>query len=282
MVKRLIVPVDGSTESWRALDVALPLARRCVAPILVVEVALSEADVATIDASLSAQIDARQLGDVEVTTAVIPAIGTVAETLADLMEQRPDATVVMASHGRGRSAAVLGSVAEDLLHREFGPILVVGPAVVAADFEGPIIVTVDGSDLSEEALPLGAAWAIELGLTPWVVEVNAPSTFSSEHLVEASYTSRMARTLRSMSGHQTEFEVLHDRHPHDGVAEFARDIDASMIVAATHGRTGFARLRSGSEAAAFVRRAPCPVLLIRPPHLQEIEVDGSLSAAAGD
>ena len=49
--------------------------------------------------------------------------------------------------GRGRSAAVVGSVANALLRSPFGPIVLVGPSVArAADvFRGDIVVALDGS-----------------------------------------------------------------------------------------------------------------------------------------
>jgi nucleotide-binding universal stress UspA family protein len=70
-----------------------------------------------------------------------------------------------------------------------------------------------------------------------------------------------------MTGRPVEFETLHSRHPANAIAEFAESINASLIVASTHGRTGLARLAHGSVAAALVRHARCPVVLMRPPHL---------------
>ena len=57
---------------------------------------------------------------------------TVAEQLSSLVEATPDALVVMASHGKGRSAAIVGSVADEVLQRTFGPIMLVGPDVVSS------------------------------------------------------------------------------------------------------------------------------------------------------
>ena len=111
-----------------------------------------------------------------VTTHVRVAAESVAQVLGNEVEQHPEVTVVLASHGRGRSAALLGSVTEELLERIFGPVLVVGPHVTNSKFDGPIIVTVDGSDPSESVLPLAAAWGIELGVEPWIVEVAEPGT----------------------------------------------------------------------------------------------------------
>ena len=204
-----------------------------------------------------------------VTTGVRIADESVAEAIGNEVLEHPEAIVVLASHGRGRSAALLGSVTEELLERIFGPVLVVGPRVQAADFSGPIIVTVDGSDASESVLPLAAAWGIELGAEPWIVEVTEPGNGPSGDVSESAHLARLSRQLVKNSAHPVQFEVLHGEHVHDEVADFATSLHASMIVASTRGRTGMSRFVIGSTAAAIVRHAHCPVLLVRPPHLRQ-------------
>lgn len=44
-----------------------------------------------------------------------------------------------------------------------------------------------------------------------------------------------------------------------------------LVVMATHGRGGVARLMMGSVADKIVRMAPCPVLTVRAPHAHEPE-----------
>ena len=267
MVQHLIVPVDGSDASWRAADVAVTLARRADASVDVVEVVFDQHDRAETATRLTERLDQHDTTGVVAAAHVRGADVSVAPAIADEVEKHPEATVVLASHGRGRSAALLGSVAEELLERIFGPVLVVGPHVTAADFDGPIIATVDGSDASESVLPLAAAWGIELGSEPWIVEVTDPDAGVSADVSESAYPARLARKLAQSSGHSAQFEVLHGEHVHDEVADFASSIDAAMIVASTRGRTGMSRFVIGSTAAAIVRHAPCPVLLVRPPHL---------------
>jgi nucleotide-binding universal stress UspA family protein len=114
---------------------------------------------------------------------------------------------------------------------------------------------------------LAAAWGIELGGEPWIVEVTDPDAGASGDLSESAYPSRLARKLAKASGHSVQFEVLHGERVHDEVADFASAISASLIVASTRGRTGLSRFVIGSTAAAIVRHAPCPVLLVRPPHV---------------
>lgn len=51
--------------------------------------------------------------------------------------------------------------------------------------------------------------------------------------------------------------------PSEGICQYAEDVDADLIVIATHGRTGLARMLNGSVAEHVVRHAPCPVLSLR-------------------
>lgn len=192
-------------------------------------------------------------------------------TIAGHLESVNGGVIVMSSHGRGRSAGLLGSVATGVLNETFGPVIVVGPdaQIDRPNFRGEIVVTVDGSPHSETALGLAGAWGIGLGARPWVatvIETAAPPPVGVDTF-ESAYPAQLAHYLESMSKHPVEFEVLHGGDPAMAVADFAASIDAGLLVATTHGRTGLARLTLGSVAARLVRLAPCPVVLLRPPTL---------------
>ena len=53
--------------------------------------------------------------------------------------------------------------------------------------------------------------------------------------------------------------------PSEGICHYAEHVQADLIVIATHGRTGLARMLNGSVAEHVVRHAPCPVLSLRAP-----------------
>ena len=275
-MKDLIVPVDGSAESWVGFDVACSLARRVDATIQLVEVVFDPADVADAHARLGDHLSGSDATDVDVTIDVRIAADGVAAEIEHLLESRPGSVVVMASHGRGRSAAIIGSVADEVLERTFGPMVIVGPQVVVDDFAGPIVVTVDGSDESEAALPLAAALATELRSTPWIVNVADPMRQAPDSdLFDTAYTSRLARNLEMLSGHPVQFDELHHTSPVDAVTTYAENLSASLIVASSHGRSGWSRLTMGSITSAFVRHAICPVLVVRLPRpAAELAGDG--------
>lgn len=50
----------------------------------------------------------------------------------------------------------------------------------------------------------------------------------------------------------------------DSIVDYAQALDIDLVVMGTHGRTGMAHLFMGSVAERVLRRAPCPVLTIRP------------------
>jgi nucleotide-binding universal stress UspA family protein len=270
-VQHFIVPVDGSDESWRGVDVALGLARRCSGRIEVVEVVLSADDFADAEERLALGLRDHDATDIDVTAVAVGMQGDVAETLCEKVRSQTGATVVMSSQGRGRSAAFVGSVAEDLLRKLNDPVVIVGPEAKVTDFAGPIIITVDGSDTSEAALPVAAAWSLELRTQPWIVEVVQPDVADGMEDDRAAYPKMLAQRLTALSGHMVEHEVLRDRRPDSAVAGLAEELNASLIVSSTHGRTGMPRFVAGSTASGFVRLAPCPVLLIRPPHIVTTE-----------
>jgi nucleotide-binding universal stress UspA family protein len=274
MFNRVIVPIDGSDFSWRAIGPASALAVQCDAVLEVLQIVTLPEDVPTAQKILREQLAVANLSPEQsaATELTVLVMGSsVAETISERVEQMVGSIIVMSSVGRGRSAALIGSIAEELLGSLFGPVMLVGPdaATGRADFRGNLIVPVDGSETSESALGLAAAWGIALEAAPWILLVGDPDAQVASDVAESSYPSRLAQDLSQKSNHRVEFEVLRDKHPAKAIADHARTIDAGLIIASTHGRTGLARIRAGSVAMGLVRHAPCPVVLNRPPHLAD-------------
>ncbi len=268
MFTRIIVPTDGSDYSWRAVEVGEAFARQCDAGLELLEVVSYAADVKRAEAITRERLSEAPLSvPVAVSARVLQR--SVGCTIADHVANVGGGLIVMSTFGRGRSEAILGSVALDVLRAMDGPVVAVGPKAnkARADHRGELIVPVDGSAFSETVLPLAAALGTDLEARPWVVEVLDPDQARIEDAVESSHAARLARDLTRQTHHDAQFEVLHGTHPGRAIAEFAESIDASLIVASTHGRTGLARLAAGSVAMEMVRHAVCPVVLRRPPTL---------------
>jgi nucleotide-binding universal stress UspA family protein len=263
MFQRILVPVDGSTHSMTAARFGASIASECDADLELLYVAPSELQKADAQADIERGIE--PLGIVPKVSILVH--DSVSGAISERCEADAGAMVVMASTGRGRSAAVLGSIAEEVLGQTFGPLVVIGPnATEPKPLAGNVIVPVDGSKFSESSLTIAGAWGIGFGGTPWIVQVLPPEVTSSTDFIESSYTIRLAQDLHTRTHREVDSEILRGS-PARAIVEFASDIDGRLIVMSTHGRTGLRRVRLGSVAAGVVHRAQCPVVLHRPPNL---------------
>lgn len=267
MFQRILVPVDGSDRSMTAIRFGADIAEQCAADLEVVHVAPSLPQCADVQTDIERWLESTDA------LATRPKITTlvhhsVAEAIGEQLDAVEGSMIVMVSTGRGRSAAVLGSVADELLQQTFGPLVVIGPhATESRSLAGNIVVPVDGSKFSESSVALAGAWGMGFGGTPWIVHVTSPNVSPTADFVESSYAARLARDLHAATHHEIDFEILHGSAPAKAIIDFASGNDARLIVMSTHGRTGLQRLRLGSVAAGVVHAATCPVLLHRPPNL---------------
>ena len=129
---------------------------------------------------------------------------------------------------------------------------------------GAFVVPLDGSERAERMVPIAAAWSEQLGGAPWLVCSTAVSQAST---CKAHYLSPLAREVRRHTSAVVQYEVIEDGDTAESIVAFARLVDAPLIFMSTHGRTGLSRLRSGSVAAEVLRKAHCPVVMVRPDDL---------------
>jgi len=71
-----------------------------------------------------------------------------------------------------------------------------------------------------------------------------------------------AREVAESRGREIRTETGHGQ-PVRSVVEHAESLDADEIVIGSHGREGISRVLLGSVAEGVVRRAPCPVTVVR-------------------
>lgn len=142
-----------------------------------------------------------------------------------------------------------------------------------------ILVPLDGSELSEQALPVAMDLAHRYGseivllratqIPDLVVDVTGlpvASVAEMRRAEEQGLRSYLEDWQARMAEAGLPSRVVTRI---DGAAQGIVDqaeIDAvSLIVMSTHGRSGFNRWVQGSVAERVARRAPCPVLLVRRP-----------------
>ncbi len=301
MYRTLLVPLDGSPFSAKALPVAAAIAKRTGAAVHVVTVldpsayvpfvpgevlvpvmdtdALAtrrEADTAAI------RVVAEQLADdgVSVTGQLLE--GTVVEALSEHAVSIGADLIIMTTHGRsGLERLWLGSVATSFLQRAPAPVFLLRPTSDSAEApsmpSGKVLVPLDGSAFGDTIIPYAKRFAEATGASLELFSVAIPhaipmAPFGTDSLLadEGNLTrqeheaKQRLRELADTMPEGTSVEVSTDMTAASAIIERAERIGAGAIAMATHGRTGLARLVLGSCADAVLRGAPQAMLLYRP------------------
>ena len=281
-LRRLLFPTDGSPCAEAAFAHALGLARRHRAALHVLHVRLPGHDHDTFDAGLGPQpalyARARALGGGGVpllpaeTCASLPLLGI----LEHAQEHEVD-LIVMGTHGRmGLDRFLFGSVAEDVVRLAGCPVLTVRPDAERTPLDiGRVLAPVDFSPSSWLAVAYAKQLAEHYGAgldLLHVVEtlpsyglVDIPPAFPPPSCeVEAETCTALLDLAREAGGPEVEAEAhVVAGHPTIGVLEAAHALEPDLIVLPTHGRSGLKRVVLGSVAEQLIRRAPCPVLVVR-------------------
>ncbi|MGA7272049.1 MAG: universal stress protein [Acidimicrobiia bacterium] len=152
-----------------------------------------------------------------------------------------------------------------------------------------ILVPLDESDLSRSALPKATELARALGQDLLLVTVADAHTRSD--LAELASVERadpidiLNENLISVADSISGIEVVTDLMPGDDpasvIVDRAEKPDVSMIVMATHGRTGLSRWRMGSVADRVVRGATVPVLVVPAPWRLKVTEPTDIAEQAG-
>ena len=190
-VRHVLVPLDGSEFALQALPTARVLAERFRSELQAIGVAGADDDAQRLRSLASAALGV----DVGDDRAMVVTGGEPAETIARRAAELGSCVVCLTTHGRGRlQGALVGSVARSLLQRSSEPMVALGPS---ADNPGwtprprswpeplsvpRVVACVDGSDTSEQVLPIAGAWARALGMSMTILTVadDAPTPIRGE------------------------------------------------------------------------------------------------------
>lgn len=136
-----------------------------------------------------------------------------------------------------------------------------------------ILIAIDGSEPAAGALAMGGEWAARFRSSVrlvHVVELMAPPPPQGEFNVVTVEAEMMAggRTLlaEALAKLPADSEATADLRwgdPPSEIVKSAHEAGADLIVIGTHGRKGLPRLALGSTAEGVLRRATCPVLVVR-------------------
>jgi len=134
-----------------------------------------------------------------------------------------------------------------------------------------ILVPLDGSGLAEVALPYAEELAGRLGSEVALIYVSESAEVPRQY-IHQFYLQKISEAIKEGAERtpgksvakaiKVESAVLVG-HPGEEIVDYAEKEDISLIVMATHGRSGIRRWALGSVADKVVRSTKRPVLLIR-------------------
>ena len=283
--RTVVVGVDGSPEALRAVRWAVPEARRRQAVLqLVTALAWTEDPKVGLPALSKAPYgqylrEAAEKGlaaAADVATEVDPDVPVEREVVLGfpagaLLERSQSAELlVVGDHGRGRIAsAVAGSVALSVAARSACPVVVVRGAI--PDGALPVVVGIDGTPLSEAAIPFAfdAAAARHVPLIAvhtWLDEINDPALAelvdwqTAAVRAEEVLAERLAGWGEKYPDVPVQRLVARGRAGHALLDEAAR---AQLAVVGSRGHGEIAGLLLDSVSNALVHGAGCPVAIVR-------------------
>jgi nucleotide-binding universal stress UspA family protein len=289
MIERIVVPLDGSLTAEAVLPQVRRLLYRKDSEILLVR-AVPVAMVPEATQVAEAQLGAAQeyiLGQKErleregVRVRHLIRVGAPVRVILDIVEEEKATLVALATHGAtGLSRLLFGSVAEAVIRECPVPVLLVRPfwsyemAPAGRPELRPIrnlLLPVDGSGLARQALP-GIIELAELFETRVVLlrilRAENGVVHGPDHAAARSELEELAKELEK-NGVET-LRLLGTGDPVERILKTVRDENIDLLAMATHGRTGWSRIKEGSITEQVLRKAEVPLLVTRVPMLKEL------------
>lgn len=301
-IRNVLVPLDFSNPSLKAIKFALSISKRFGAELHLVHVFAPNYPIAALDTiplitpELEVRRNVRQnLKDVarehgvELHRKNIHAPqGRPFEQICELARRIEIDLIVISTRGRtGLEHLVLGSTAERVVRYSPCPVLVVrgshGKSKAARNGESSrqttdfqkILVPIDFSECSLRGLAYAKQLAREFHSTLVLLHsVHMDYYVASDEYARYDFPLLMAQSEKAAKAQMRDlvrqtkregFKVeasLQVGHPGDQICDRARDDHADLIVTSTHGRTGLKHILIGSTAEFVLRHARCPVLVV--------------------
>ncbi len=139
-----------------------------------------------------------------------------------------------------------------------------------------ILVPTDFSEASEKALRYAVRFGEQFGARITLVHVFEPIIYPAEmgyvpaemQLDSDSLRENALKRVQELANKHLQpplrgTALVRSGSPFNEIATVARELQADLIIIATHGYSGLTHLLLGSTAERVVRHAPCPVLVVR-------------------
>ena len=277
MFRKVLVPLDGSDLSARSLEFLRPVLQLDSAQI----VALHVREGSSVDENAPGLPDEllARLEELHPSAEVLTVArrGDPAAEILAVAKEADVSLIAMSTHDRpGLDRLVRGTVAERVLRNADVPVLFTTPSTKqrqASEVIRRIVVPLDGSRLAASVLSHVADIARVYGSQVTLLHVDLPGNREHRHSVErarakkrafAKLVSEQVAELEQ-AGATVSTQVVFGFKPVAEILAFTEREAIDLVVLATRGRRGLARLAFGSIAEQIIAGCQSPLLVERVP-----------------
>lgn len=296
-IKRILVPIDFSRPSLKAIPYALAVSRQFEADVHLLHIVDTSQylppTLLTLPLVPQAELNRQLLKRLQAVALKFSAAGKIEvhnlregraykEICAAARRLKTD-LIVIATHGyAGYKRAFLGSTAERVVQHSSCPVLVVrhhlrhrngsnGQRTRTGFRLARILVPIDFSDCSKAAFTYATRLARDFRAELRLMHVIDPhwypfgdqyAALDAARLMQEADDCAHRQMCRMAAKARVRYSVQVRRgSPLTQICEAANE-DVDLIVTSTHGRTGLGHVLIGSTAERVVRHASCPVLVV--------------------
>jgi len=276
-MKKILVPTDFLKSAQLAVETAGEIARKTGAELIllhVVEIATGDSynvegemeynnDEEKIFAvklierarkQLEKQAADPRLSDLKVKTLL--RLGTPFHGMQTIITEQKVDLVVMGTSSKGQlEELVIGSNTEKVVRHAYCPVLTMHKKPGNPNYKTIVYATSLNED--EEVFSRVVRKTQQVyESTIHLVHINTPANFQRDVIIRK----KMELFAKKLQLKNFTINIFNERTEEEGIIYFADYVNADLIAMATHGRTGFAHVLSGSIAEDVVSHAKRPVL----------------------
>lgn len=292
-IKKLLVPLDGSSLSESVLPVAAQLARKIGASVTLIHVIEKDAPEKIhgqrhLTKPGQAEEYLQSIASADIFKGIQPefhvheaGVRDVSQSISDHTEELGQDLVIMCTHGSsGLHGMLFGSIAQQVISFGNVPVLLVNPSSVANyEFEN-FLIPLDGNPDHEQALDYASALArlcdAKIHL---LIAIPQFGTMSGEmtpaNRLLPGTTAKMMDMIvpdakEYLDALQSKIELsgvevttsTSRSDPSKAMVKTAKSIGADLIILATHGKKGAEAFWNGSVTPKISKSSKVPLLLV--------------------
>ena len=271
-MKRILLPCDFSEPALEAYKFALELATASQGEVVVIKAidlpVLYEASIGgqpyVFDPSIVKELEEDAKKNFSEMKSKYPQAvpvsfsvgqGPVAYMIRHMIEEKKADLVVMGTHGAsGLKEFIVGSNTEKIVRTSKVPVIAVRKAPSVSSIRNlvfPILLDLNQQDLIKHVKEIQTFFKAKLN----ILYVNTPGRFKTDLELKRV----MEEYVKHYGLENYSLSIRNDGYESDAILHFAAEVNADMIVMATHGRRGLGHLLMGSIAEDVVNHLQCPI-----------------------